>query len=72
MRAGDETAEAPYLVEAWICTGGQLIFTPVGAYTNAVTLVDEAVCSEPSHGRVFLVEKHGYTNWVEIPWPPSP
>jgi hypothetical protein len=70
LRAGDETAEAPYLVEAWLCTGGQLIFTPIGVYETAVKVVDEPGCSEPSHGRVFLAEKHGYTIPVEIPWPP--
>jgi hypothetical protein len=70
LRAGDETAEAPYLVEAWLCMGGQIIFTPVGSYATAVKVIDEPGCSEPSHGRVYLVEKHGYTRWVEIPWPP--
>jgi hypothetical protein len=34
-----------------------------------VTVVDQAGCAEPSHGRVFGVEKHGYTDWVEVPWP---
>jgi hypothetical protein len=70
LRAGDETAEAPYLVEAWVCTDGQLTFTPIGVYMNSVQVTDEPGCSEPSHGRVYLVEKHGYTRWVEIPWPP--
>ena len=69
LRAGDETASAPYLVEAWICQDGQLVFTPIGSYETAVKVVDEPGCSEPSHGRVYGVEKHGYTNWVEIPWP---
>jgi len=69
LRAGDETASPPYLLEAWLCQDGQLIFTPVGTYETMVTVVDEAGCAEPSHGRVFGVEKHGYTNWVEVPWP---
>jgi hypothetical protein len=69
FRAGDDTASAPYLVEAWLCTGGQLIFTPIGAYETSVKVIDEPGCAEPSHGRVFGVEKHGYTRWVEIPWP---
>jgi len=69
FRAGDETASPPYLLEAWTCQGGQLVFTPAGTYETMVTVVDEAGCSEPSHGRVFGVEKHGYTNWVEVPWP---
>jgi hypothetical protein len=69
LRPGDETAQAPYLVEAWLCQSGRLIFTPVGSYTNLMTLQDEKGCSEPSHGRVYIVEKHGYTRAVEIPWP---
>jgi hypothetical protein len=69
LRAGDETAEAPYLVEAWLCQAGELIFTPVGSHINIVTVQDEPGCAEPSHARVYLVEKHGYTNWVEVPWP---
>lgn len=71
LRAGDDTDEAPYLLEAWVCQAGQLIFTPVGSYENMVTVRDEGGCSEPSHGRVFLVEKHGYTRWVEVPWLPQ-
>jgi hypothetical protein len=69
LRAGDETASPPYLVEAWLCTSGRLEFTPVGSYTATVRLKDEVDCQEASHGRVYLVEKHGYTKPVEIPWP---
>jgi hypothetical protein len=68
-RAGDETASPPYLVEAWVCTDGQLVFTPIGSYETAVKIVDEPGCSGLSHGRLYFVEKHGYTKWVEIPWP---
>ena len=69
LRAGDETASAPYLLEAWVCRAGQLLFTPVGVYENVVDIEDEAGCPEPSHGRLFLVEKHGYSRPVEVPWP---
>ncbi len=69
-RAGDETASPPYLVEAWLCTGGELIFTPIGSYETAINVIDEPGCFEASHGRLYFVEKHGYTKWVEIPWPP--
>lgn len=31
---------------------------------------DEAGCAEPSHGRLYLAEKHGYVGPVEIRWPP--
>jgi hypothetical protein len=68
-RAGDETAEAPYLIEAWICTGGRLVFTPLGVYDVQTKIIDEPGCSEPSHGRLYFVEKHGYSRWIKIPWP---
>ncbi len=69
LRAGDETAESPYLIEAWLCQAGQLVFTPIGPLGPEVTMTDEQSCPEPSHGRIALVEKHGYSQWTEIPWP---
>jgi hypothetical protein len=70
LRAGDDSGQYPYLVEAWLCQAGELIFTPIGSYETAVKVVDEAGCREPSHARLYAVEKHGYTRWVEISWPP--
>jgi hypothetical protein len=69
LRAGDDSLQYPYLIEAWLCQAGQLTFTPIGSWETIVTVQDESGCSEPSHARVFGVEKHGYTNWIEIPWP---
>lgn len=69
LRAGDDSEQVPYVVEAWLCTGGKLVFTPVGSYATLVTVQDEPGCAEPSHGRLAAAEKHGYTTWVEIPWP---
>jgi hypothetical protein len=63
-----------YLVEAWVCHGGQQYLAPVG-YTGvnianpAVVIPDEPGCSEPSNGRLYTVEKHGYTQWIRVPWP---
>jgi hypothetical protein len=70
LRPGDDSEQFPYLVEAWVCQAGRLVFTPVGSYATLIKIMDEAGCSEASHGRVYAVEKHGYTNWIEIPWPP--
>jgi hypothetical protein len=39
---------------------------------STVWVIDEAGCSEPSHGVVYLAEKHGYEGPMEIPWPASP
>jgi hypothetical protein len=68
---GDEEGRASilYVIETWVCQGGQLVFTPIGAYVAQVSVIDEPGCSEPSHGRVFFAEKHGYAGPSEIPWP---
>jgi hypothetical protein len=60
-----------YLIEAWLCRDGQLVFTPVGIDGTFVILKDEPGCSEPSKARIFTAEKHGYSKWRVIPWPPA-
>lgn len=69
LRPGDESGQWQYLVEAWVCQAGDLLFTPVGTYENELRVLDEPGCSDESHARVYGVEKHGYTWWVEVPWP---
>jgi hypothetical protein len=58
-----------YLVEANVCQGGMLI--PVAVHTDdiTVTIQDGPGCSERSSGKLYTVEKHGYTDPVDIPWP---
>ncbi len=68
LKAGDDSLQYPYLVEAWLCQDGKLIFSPIGSWETVVTVTDEPGCSEASHARVYGVEKHGYTRWVEVPW----
>ncbi len=74
-----------YLIEAWVCQGGKQVFQPVGYVTSyldneklirskgmiAVEITDEPGCSQPSRARLYAVEKHGYTNYVMLPWPAS-
>ena len=69
LRAGDDSLQYPYLVEAWLCVDGYLTFEPIGSWETMLTVQDEAGCTEPSHARIYGVEKHGYTAWVTIPWP---
>lgn len=64
----DDTMQT-YIVELWRCQDGQLIFDPLGTRLSYITFVDEPGCSEPSHGRVWVQEKHGYAGPAEIPWP---
>lgn len=70
LRAGDDSEQEPYLVETWVCRNGKLVFTPLGVYETWVTVIDEPGCDEPSYGRVYGVEKHGYTPYLKIAWPP--
>lgn len=62
-----------YIVEVWRCESGEIIFETLG--TNSPSIVvpnDEQGCSTPSHGSVWVQEKHGFAGPVEVPWPPYP
>ncbi len=71
LRAGDE--ESPnmtiYIVEVWTCENGQISFKPMGTSYAQVTVTDQPGCNEPSRGRVFFQEKHGFAGPADIPWP---
>jgi hypothetical protein len=71
LALGDrESAESPqYLVEAWTCQAGKIVFTSYGAFEENAVITDEAGCAEPSHGQVFIAHKDGYVGPVAIPWP---
>lgn len=58
-----------YLIEAWVCQDGELVFTPVNIDGFITTFIDEPGCDEPSHARIYSAEKHGYSLWRRIPWP---
>ncbi len=72
LRAGDDSEQTPYIVEAWVCIDGEITFTPIGSYSTAAEVRDEAGCVEDSYARVFAAEKHGYTQWRVIDWPQHP
>ena len=62
-----------YIVEVWRCEGGQIHFETLGTNFPYITVEnDQAGCDLPSHGKVFVQEKHGYGGPVEIPWPAHP
>ena len=61
-----------YLIETWVCRDRQLIFTPLRTTQweeTAIQVRDEDGCMQPSSGRLYTAEKHGYTQWILIPWP---
>ena len=72
LRLGDEEDESMlhYIIEIWRCELGQLIFDPQATNDVSVKFVDQLGCSQPSHGRIFVQEKHGFAGPAEIPWPP--
>jgi hypothetical protein len=52
----------------WTCKDGALTFEAKFVWHDDILVDDEAGCSEPSRGFIYLVEKHGYAGPVEIPW----
>lgn len=69
LKAGDDSLQTPYLIEAWVCVNQVITFTVVGSWNTAANVPDEPGCLSPSHARIYGAEKHGYTRWVQIPWP---
>ncbi|MEX1246838.1 MAG: hypothetical protein WEA61_00010 [Anaerolineales bacterium] len=66
---GDQSGQYKYLVEAWVCQEGEFVFRAYGTNQTFVEVQDEQSCDEQSHARAFGADKHGYTNWVQVPWP---
>jgi len=58
-----------YLIEVKICQNGNMIDVAVHAEKTAYTFTDERICEGQSKGRLYAVEKHGYTDSVPISWP---
>ena len=72
LNAGDDSEQIPYVLETWLCVAGEIAFEAVGVYYPQVTVTDEAGCAEASRARVAGAEKHGYTPWSDVAWPPHP
>jgi hypothetical protein len=66
---GDDSLQDKYLVEAWVCQDGQFVFRAYGTNRTSVDIQDEPGCTDESHARAFGSDKHGYTSWVNVPWP---
>ncbi|MBK9782652.1 MAG: hypothetical protein IPP55_21895 [Anaerolineales bacterium] len=69
MTADDDRG---YLIEAFVCQDGAYLWwtdSYPDQYETSYTVKDEAGCNAPSWGRLYTVEKHGFSESVEIPWP---
>lgn len=58
-----------YLIEAVICQSGSLVTIAVHTDDNGYIITDDQNCEGGSGGKLYGVEKHGYTDPVTIPWP---
>ena len=66
-----------YLIIAWVCQGGVLVFLPVSIVppyakntgTLSVKITDEPGCNEVSNAYIYTAEKRGYSGEMVF-WPP--
>jgi len=61
-----------YLLELFVCQGGAYLWWPDSypdQHSTSYTVKDEAGCSQPSSGKLYTVEKHGFSDPAIIPWP---
>ena len=67
-----EDDDRGYLIEAWVCQDGHYLWWTTSfpnQYKTSYTVKDEAGCPLPSSGKIYVVEKHGFSEPVVIPWP---
>ena len=64
-----EDDDRGYLIEADVCQNGA--FFPIAVHTDGtqIEIMDEEGCTGTSGGILYTVEKHGYTDPIDIPWP---
>ena len=70
MTADDDRG---YLIEAFVCQDGNYWWwtdSYPDQFKTTYTVKDEAGCPLPSSGKLYTVEKHGFSDPVNIPWPP--
>ncbi|MCX6079207.1 MAG: hypothetical protein NTW32_06705, partial [Chloroflexi bacterium] len=61
-----------YFLDIFVCQAGAYLWYPVALDNRdktSYTIKDEAGCPEPSGGKLYGVEKHGYTKPVILNWP---
>lgn len=69
MTADDDRG---YLIEAFVCQNTAYIWWTESFPEQDITsytVKDEAGCAAPSWGRIYTVEKHGFSLPADIPWP---
>jgi hypothetical protein len=62
-----------YLLELFVCQDTIYLWwtdSYPDQFTTSYTVRDEAGCAQPSSGKLYTVEKHGFSKPVIIAWPP--
>ncbi len=61
-----------YLLELFVCQNGNYLWwtdSYSDQFTTSYEVKDEAGCPQPSSGKLYTVEKHGFSEPAIIPWP---
>ena len=61
-----------YLLELFVCQNGNYLWwtdSYPDQFTTSYSVKDESGCAQPSSGRLYTVEKHGFSEPAVIPWP---
>jgi hypothetical protein len=61
-----------YLLELFVCQNGAYLWwtdSYPDQFTTSYEVRDEAGCAQPSSGKLYTVEKHGFSEPAVIPWP---
>jgi len=59
-----------YLLEVYLCQDGGYFWTAIQTDKTTITLQDDQEgCPAASGGKLYIAEKHGYSEPVKIPWP---
>ncbi|MDH5507176.1 MAG: hypothetical protein OEZ02_08145, partial [Anaerolineae bacterium] len=64
-----EDDDRGYLMEVYLCQNGAYFWDAVHTDKTTYTFTDDPGCAGQSGGLLYVVEKHGYTTPVKIPWP---
>ena len=65
----DYYPDSSYFIEAWVCSGGQIVYNIYATKDAFVVIPDQAGCAEASRANLYTTTKEGYSQPASIPWP---
>ncbi len=68
-KAAAPAVQLGYLVEAIVCSKGNLLNVVANTTNLSMTLTDEKTCKQASSGQLRVLNKLGYSTAVMISWP---